>query len=390
MIPDRYPSIEDDEADIDLEAWAEAQATILERLNEVKNGSVENFCWVSHEEILDEEGHIVEGGLVAVVQKKATFRINFYRMQDFRTWVNVKPLDIGSNQRFADENDVWVVRLTDASETSRVPLPSLDSESSDSSRDGTTSEDSAEVNARAERLEVLQSEDFTSRLPIPQPMLGQLIPGLVPQRDEIFSFGLTRSSSIFKKAWQWHLFEAYLGAFPVTFEQGGPAGRTVLKAYGNRWLRNPIWTVTDASDNALFTYQVVRESQTLKVYKLSALLTSETLFTIHVQSEQDENATNLSRSLLPEGANRASLHVSISKGDSDTILYSGQTTASINEGGLANFVAFFRGNGTTINDLIAGVPDEDEGRGNLSEKVLHVDAFGDSALFLVASTLVLA
>eukprot|EP00928_Gymnodinium_smaydae_P001605 TRINITY_DN10582_c0_g2_i1.p1 TRINITY_DN10582_c0_g2~~TRINITY_DN10582_c0_g2_i1.p1 ORF type:complete len:447 (-),score=32.61 TRINITY_DN10582_c0_g2_i1:284-1528(-) len=370
MIPDRHPSPEEGAEEIDLEAWTEIRAVILDRLGKVKDGLVENFCWVSHETILDNENHIVEGGLVVVVQKLAAFRVNFYRMQEFRSWVRIKQLDIGSNERFADEPDVWVVRLTDESQASKEPLPSLNGDSPMSIR----TEYSTVTSERLERAEFMMGDHFATCFPIPEAGHAQLIPSLVPQAGESFTFEMQTVFSLFSEIWQWVLREASLGfgMDDIVFS----SSKTILGARRPRWSRGRDWTISDASCELLFDDELfhIKPYRDEREHRLTSLSSSQTLFTIRDGSVSHSD-------LLPHGRR---IKTNIFKGDEDVVLYTGVREQTPH--GLRHLIYFYHGNATEDPERIAATLTFDvDGR-----MILHVFESTDASLLLVASAVMSA
>eukprot|EP00928_Gymnodinium_smaydae_P051012 TRINITY_DN34550_c0_g1_i1.p1 TRINITY_DN34550_c0_g1~~TRINITY_DN34550_c0_g1_i1.p1 ORF type:complete len:418 (-),score=56.07 TRINITY_DN34550_c0_g1_i1:75-1328(-) len=371
MIPDRHPIAEQADQEMDSEAWAEVEAAILERLEKIKSGSEENICWVSHEEILNGEGRIVEGGVAAVVEKQNDFRINFYQLEKFRAWLRVKELDIGTNKNFADEKDVWIVRLTDESHESEEPLTlsSVVGVATHSAQD----EGNVFRPDRAERSAFLRSSSFARFLPVPQAGQEQLIPSLVTQEHEVFTFGFRTVSSMFHRKWQWDIFEAHMGQgtedIPFAGGPRGDYGRVVLRGRCSRLPVISDWIVSDASDTDLFS---VQSSPDGSMHRLMSISSSEILFTVRVQPDNDPSW----------GA--AELVVKVFKGDEDTVLYTARTDRLPSQ-----FLIFFRGDDMTTNQIAGVVPYGEYDQRNASRKVLHADEFSDSALLLVVTALML-
>eukprot|EP00928_Gymnodinium_smaydae_P018033 TRINITY_DN16870_c0_g1_i2.p1 TRINITY_DN16870_c0_g1~~TRINITY_DN16870_c0_g1_i2.p1 ORF type:complete len:423 (+),score=35.03 TRINITY_DN16870_c0_g1_i2:57-1271(+) len=359
MLPDRLPTNEQGVEEMYTEAWAEIRAAILNRLSEVKSGLVENFCWVSHEEILDNEGHIAEGGLVVVVQKLAAFRINFYRMEEFRSWVRVKPLDIGSNKKFADERDVWVVRLTDGSQASKAALPSLGGPSSQGTRPR------SDVDTLEHRVRVghIRNVGFARSVLIPRVGQELLIRDLAPLADESFTFELYREPSMFSTTWRWDFREANIGSRDIILN----ANRTVLSARRHMWPRRRRWTMSDASSTDLFH---VESSPDGKEHRLMTLWGHESLFVIHVEPISMDNVT--------EGEEVGT--TKIFKGDGETLLYTGVTDDTF------GFMFFYRGNETGNLDRMVGAkfPGVDD------RLTLYVANGADAALLLTTAAVTTA
>eukprot|EP00928_Gymnodinium_smaydae_P001604 TRINITY_DN10582_c0_g1_i1.p1 TRINITY_DN10582_c0_g1~~TRINITY_DN10582_c0_g1_i1.p1 ORF type:complete len:422 (-),score=45.48 TRINITY_DN10582_c0_g1_i1:110-1375(-) len=367
MIPDRHPINEKDSEKMDLDAWAGVRTAILDRLGEVEEGLAENFCWVTHETILDGEGYVAEGGLVAVVQKRTVVRINFYRMQDFRTWVSIKKLDIGSNERFADEEDVWVVRLTDESQASKEPLPNLDGEVPQP----------IEVSPeRLERAIFMRSDDFARAFPIPQAGQEQLIPSLVPEEGEAFLFELNTSSSTLHKKWRWTFGRANVGAGieEIVFDD-----KTILEARRPRWPRRREWIVSDASysdlsiPHRLFTVQSTRDGTLHNVMTLpSSESPAEKLFVIRVEVSPGSRRVWTDRQVT----------IKIFNKDEDTVLFTGETAET--PPGMNFFMFFSSGSDTEDDDRIVGafaITEDDR-------MLLQVTELADAALLLVATAVI--
>eukprot|EP00928_Gymnodinium_smaydae_P018037 TRINITY_DN16870_c0_g4_i1.p1 TRINITY_DN16870_c0_g4~~TRINITY_DN16870_c0_g4_i1.p1 ORF type:complete len:422 (+),score=44.56 TRINITY_DN16870_c0_g4_i1:73-1266(+) len=355
MVPDRHPRDEGSDSD----AWTDVRAAILHRLGAVKAGREENFCWVSHEPVLNDQGHIVEGGLVVVAQKLATFRVNFYRMKEFRRWVHVKPLDIGSNKRFSDEDDVWVVRLTDGSEESRVPLPDLGIEASRNMRVVPSPE-------RLARAEVVRSPNFARNLPVARTDQDTLIPSLVPQADETFAFELHTSQSTWMRRYRWDFFEVHLGLGidDIAFNL---SNATVLTARSSRLPRRRRWTIRDASDNPLF---IVHTSADFTEHRLTTVFSGETLYVIRVAERTEPRETGLLQGARP-------LNINIFKGDGNQLVYSGETDDSP-----PSFICYFSGLHREIDRLVAVVPIGADG-----QRAMYVQQFTDAALLLIATAI---
>eukprot|EP00928_Gymnodinium_smaydae_P018038 TRINITY_DN16870_c1_g1_i1.p1 TRINITY_DN16870_c1_g1~~TRINITY_DN16870_c1_g1_i1.p1 ORF type:complete len:408 (-),score=25.31 TRINITY_DN16870_c1_g1_i1:63-1112(-) len=349
MIPDRYPRNQHDGEGMDFDTWTTIRAAILERLNDVKNGLAENFCWVSHEEILSDEGRIVEGGLAVVVEKLTAFRINFYRMQEFRTWVNTKQLDIGSNKRFSEEQDIWVVRLTDESHASRTPLPRLDGERPQNRRAAVTP-------ARFERLLYLINFGFVRDMRVPQVGQEYLINSLATQANETFAFRFRVKQTTFTRRWRWEFLD-----MPQAVSD-----TTVLNAR-SRFFRRRKWTVSTPSSTDLF---VVRSSRDRLEHKLVTLASAQTLFVIRVE-------TTSRPGFLP---GQFACGLSIFRGEDDTVLYSGEVYDSP-----PKFIVFFRGSERELDSLVGITPVHPDGNASM-----YVSEFSDTALLLVAAGLILA
>eukprot|EP00928_Gymnodinium_smaydae_P058044 TRINITY_DN41257_c0_g1_i1.p1 TRINITY_DN41257_c0_g1~~TRINITY_DN41257_c0_g1_i1.p1 ORF type:complete len:417 (+),score=20.78 TRINITY_DN41257_c0_g1_i1:60-1310(+) len=371
IIPDRRPITDQGFEDVDSDAWAEVRVAILNRLGEVKRGSVDNFCWVSHDVILDDSGHIIAGGLVAVVQKLTTFRISFYRMQEFRNWVTIKDLDIGSNKRFADEQDVWVVRLTDKSDSSKEPLPDLN---------GDYPQGLDTVTPELSRADFFRSNFFWQNFQIPRAGQGQLIPSLVPRAGELFTFGLRTESSIFYKRWRWVLSGVRLnfGTDDIHINCTKP----VLDAFRVRVRRRQKWTVRDASHYTLNMAQelfLVESSRDGKVHRLMTLSSSETLFVIRIESAiESVTHANVLQSEAP-------ITMKVLSADEGTVLYTGVKNETPPEF-VPFFMFFYRNTETEDAERLAGSFSVGyNGRMNL-----HVAQFTDAALLLVATALMSA
>eukprot|EP00928_Gymnodinium_smaydae_P083324 TRINITY_DN6655_c0_g1_i1.p1 TRINITY_DN6655_c0_g1~~TRINITY_DN6655_c0_g1_i1.p1 ORF type:complete len:422 (+),score=33.41 TRINITY_DN6655_c0_g1_i1:73-1338(+) len=371
LIPDKRPAGSSSHWEAS-ETWQEVRAGILDRLGDVRSGSAENFCWVSHEEVLDEQGVIVKGGLVAVVQKQVSFRINFYRMQEFRNWVRVKKLDIGSNKKFEDETDVWVVRLIDETEESKRVLPKLDKTSSRRGSIGNTI--APELLERAERV---RSIDFVSDFPTPRAGEETLIPSLVTQGREQLAFKFFDASSEYrnifrrKNSWRWDLMRAHFGGGirNTSFAGGlrGEQGRTVFKAESDRFSFEPVWVVSDAQDRALFTLRPYAHGTE---YKLFCSSSSDALFTIRMHFNAGMLSTPLERVYVLKG-----------DGADDDVLYFGQ-----NVGPSRPVLMFYNGprsgSGRQVDRLpVAMAPY------SYSVESMNIYASADTALLLVASAL---
>eukprot|EP00928_Gymnodinium_smaydae_P011832 TRINITY_DN14329_c0_g2_i1.p1 TRINITY_DN14329_c0_g2~~TRINITY_DN14329_c0_g2_i1.p1 ORF type:complete len:454 (-),score=52.95 TRINITY_DN14329_c0_g2_i1:252-1553(-) len=365
MIADRRP-----EEEAVPETFENISAVILERLGDVEKGAEENLCMISHEEILDEKGAIFEGGLVAVVQRHASYRVNFYRMQKFRDWVRIKPLDIGSNQKFADERDVWVVRLLDGSAMSDLPLPDLDGVPRRRAR-GRGTQVTPEREARRDALE---RREFLTDFPIPAAGQEQLIPSMVPHQHEIFTFRFSHEvdPSRAHNTWEWDLTRIHLGANMEDLTFGGDFldeedGRTFLRAHCNRCTGDIEWIVTDANNRTLFRIESYQRGE---VYKLFSLAGSAPLFTIVI----DDDAAL--------GANERGLYITVLSGDGQRILYTSQRERTIARN---DAIFFYRGSLFERYRPVGVVPFRDtlEGRRTLTSFSAHNSA--DSALLLVAS-----
>eukprot|EP00928_Gymnodinium_smaydae_P018035 TRINITY_DN16870_c0_g2_i1.p1 TRINITY_DN16870_c0_g2~~TRINITY_DN16870_c0_g2_i1.p1 ORF type:complete len:296 (+),score=20.83 TRINITY_DN16870_c0_g2_i1:46-888(+) len=274
-------------------------------------------------------------------------------MEEFRSWVRVKQLDIGSNKRFADERDVWVVRLTDGSQASKTPLPRLGGPSFQGPR-ARFPEVTPDHLERAERI---GRPDFLSSLSIPQAGQEQLIPSLSPQANEAFTFEMQMESSVMSKKWRWKLNEAHgiVGNIDLNFT------RLVLSARRPRWPRRRKWTVSDASFNNLF---IVQSSRDGKVHRVMTLSRSDCLYVIRVESTPREN--------LVEG--QGEFTIRILKGDDDTVVYTGLSDEAL------GLMFFYRGNETDIVESIGAAAFMGDG----SPTDLYVSNFTDAALLLVA------
>eukprot|EP00928_Gymnodinium_smaydae_P021672 TRINITY_DN18482_c0_g1_i1.p1 TRINITY_DN18482_c0_g1~~TRINITY_DN18482_c0_g1_i1.p1 ORF type:complete len:406 (+),score=39.42 TRINITY_DN18482_c0_g1_i1:67-1284(+) len=357
IVPDMSPSYRD--ADEEVEAWKEVKSEILQRLVAVKSGSVENFCWVSHEEVLDGSGLIVKGGLVVVVQKQATFRVNFYRMQEFRNWVRRKPLDIGSNMLFADEPDVWVVRLTDDSRGSHQPLQEL--------AGGLPSPAEIQLQ-RSMRASTVLSPSFLTNFPLPSTRESTLVPALIPQGSEMFSFKLASGGRFVRSRhkWSWYLSDVYFGnGLPsFSYTQNDETGLLALQADRAHFSLDAPWIVSDANARLLFFINRCDSGLTHEVIDD----TNHTLFTIRTDRER--------RHLFWS----RSVSMSISLRDSYTLLYKGVKEHRFH--GVSMLI--YRGSDTLLMDPVAKI----KYYGVSSRiKTIHVYASADTVLLLAASAL---
>eukprot|EP00928_Gymnodinium_smaydae_P068839 TRINITY_DN5211_c0_g1_i1.p1 TRINITY_DN5211_c0_g1~~TRINITY_DN5211_c0_g1_i1.p1 ORF type:complete len:411 (+),score=42.38 TRINITY_DN5211_c0_g1_i1:54-1286(+) len=312
MVPDKRPAALIEGSDETSRAWAEVKAVILDRLVDVQDGLAENFCWVSHEEILDDRNLVSEGGLVAVVQKQSAWRVNFYRMQQFKTWVQVKQLDLGSNRNFADETDVWVVRLTDVTEESKDVLPKLDGAPASRARSDRVARQQNWA-ARMRQAHFLRS---LSQLHVGQ---GALIPALVALAQR-FTFRLEQETSVFRlqNHWRWALVRFRFGQDAPSHSVEGD-GLPVLKGFSRRFSADAPWTVSDNSGRALFTME---PHQNGTEYRLLSRTDSTTLYTIRLnrRSEQD---------LVSDGRWRWECDVDVFHGAGADMLYHGRTSQSL-------------------------------------------------------------
>eukprot|EP00928_Gymnodinium_smaydae_P079022 TRINITY_DN6304_c0_g1_i2.p1 TRINITY_DN6304_c0_g1~~TRINITY_DN6304_c0_g1_i2.p1 ORF type:complete len:412 (+),score=32.64 TRINITY_DN6304_c0_g1_i2:60-1295(+) len=366
MIPDRHPEVAIEGTDDTSRSWDEVQAAILDRLGKVRDGVEENFCLISHDVILRNQ-RIFEGGIVAVVQKKTkesqvSWRINFHQMQEFRTWVKLKPLDVGSNMAFADEPDVWVVRLTDKTEQSKVPLPNLDGTSEER---GETSV-SPDRLARFARFATVRNAQFLRGFPVPTVDQEKLIPSLVPQGSETFYFAMDTATSTFRveNMWRWSMIRARFGdgIAPVTFA----GGRSVIEARASRFTVGQAWAIRDGSDRTLFTI----DSQLFwQEHTLLSFPDQEVLYTIRVVWGPGDTMETYSEVKT----------VLILKGDTEHIVYYGQMEYNNEHRDLLVFY-----------DRVpaAGARSRKAGDFVIQSKVFRAYASADVALLLVASGLV--
>eukprot|EP00928_Gymnodinium_smaydae_P068840 TRINITY_DN5211_c0_g2_i1.p1 TRINITY_DN5211_c0_g2~~TRINITY_DN5211_c0_g2_i1.p1 ORF type:complete len:421 (+),score=32.36 TRINITY_DN5211_c0_g2_i1:32-1264(+) len=358
MLPDKRPSALSERRNETSQAWAEVQTVILSRLADVRDGLAENFCWVSHEEILDDRNLICEGGLVAVVQKQSSWRVNFYQMQKFRSWVQVKPLDLGFNRNFADETDVWVVRLTDETEGSKAVLPNLAGATAPRSRPNRFA-------PQRERAARMRRPDFLRSLSTANVGQDVLIPALVPGESEVFSFRLDQETSLFRvqNQWRWNLVS-------VRFSQGAPSqsfpeGLPVLKGYSRRFTADAPWTVRDNSDRVRFT---IESRQNGTEYHLLQPTNFTTLFTIRINRQSEQYFAS-------DGRWRWKSDIDVLHGAGGDTLYHGRTAQ-----GLDRSLPFYRGHRQQVF------------RRRVAEfhpavNIFHTHTAVDSALLLVASAL---
>eukprot|EP00928_Gymnodinium_smaydae_P079023 TRINITY_DN6304_c0_g2_i1.p1 TRINITY_DN6304_c0_g2~~TRINITY_DN6304_c0_g2_i1.p1 ORF type:complete len:408 (+),score=28.96 TRINITY_DN6304_c0_g2_i1:69-1292(+) len=364
MIPDRHPELAIEGKSNLSRAWDEVRAAILDRLGKVRDGVEENFCLISHDVILRNQ-RIFEGGIVAVVQKKTkesqvSWRINFHQMQAFRTWVKLKPLDVGSNMAFADEPDVWVVRLTDRTQQSKVPLPNLDGTPPSTSleRHFTFSPD------RLARYAIVSNPQFLRSFPLPTAGQAKLIPSLVPQDSEQFTFALGGEIAMFRmeNMWRWDMINARFGEgiAPVT------ARRSFIEARAFRFSTGLDWTVRDGSRRMIFRIDSRSSGQE---HTLFSFPDQEVLFKIRIIQESEH--TNEPYSNVK--------NLSIFKGNTENMVYFGQRES--NNDARGDCLAFY----DSVQAADARVRKAAELV--MHSSVFHAYASADVALLLAASGL---
>eukprot|EP00928_Gymnodinium_smaydae_P030121 TRINITY_DN22473_c0_g5_i1.p1 TRINITY_DN22473_c0_g5~~TRINITY_DN22473_c0_g5_i1.p1 ORF type:complete len:372 (-),score=20.46 TRINITY_DN22473_c0_g5_i1:154-1269(-) len=359
----------------DSETWDILQAAIRARLGEVQKGTADNFCWISHEEVLDDNGTIVKGGLVVVAQKLKPFRINFYRMQQFRDWVAVRPLDIASNKYFADEKDVWVVRLIDKTASSRVPLPNLDISSAANGRQPADPRVAPSLEQRA-RAEVLNGSDFWEGFPVPRVGDECLIPNMVPRTDELFVFKFfwDHLFARMRHTWRWDLRSVRLGGvvpLNVSFRDAESMydGRMFLQGTRPRFSMVSEWSVYDASNRVLFRIKSLEHRTS---YMLVPPSGSGSLFTVHI-----DRSVRFGRPSM--------FHIVVRSGADNRTVYVGRTVIRRNRA----HILYFNGDGSETNfQHVAEALSGDGTFGTYRDlQTFYAYASADAALLLVASTL---
>eukprot|EP00928_Gymnodinium_smaydae_P039087 TRINITY_DN26788_c0_g1_i1.p1 TRINITY_DN26788_c0_g1~~TRINITY_DN26788_c0_g1_i1.p1 ORF type:complete len:546 (-),score=57.10 TRINITY_DN26788_c0_g1_i1:37-1470(-) len=224
------------------------QTLVLNELNGMRNGIVpEKRGQISFEDILDDDGHIARGGIVAVVRCLSSAPLgncamNFYRSKPFRKWVTNKPLNMLTNRLFPKENDVWVVRLMDA-ESSRETMPNLNSWSVT----GPGGSPSPDLQA-----DILTNTSLLTALSVPAPGASELSPSFVPSDGEQFTFRLTRSRSDSPTlaGWEWYLHFIRRGQ-SVSILGNDPDDWLFMKAQESPQLNDALM-VKDSNDRELF------------------------------------------------------------------------------------------------------------------------------------------
>eukprot|EP00928_Gymnodinium_smaydae_P006151 TRINITY_DN12145_c0_g1_i1.p1 TRINITY_DN12145_c0_g1~~TRINITY_DN12145_c0_g1_i1.p1 ORF type:complete len:282 (+),score=22.83 TRINITY_DN12145_c0_g1_i1:143-988(+) len=178
-----------------------------------------------------------------MLTQTTSFRINFYETETLRTWLEVRSLDIPVNRFFADEKDVWVLRLLKAGMQS-LPLPNLQERVIATGTPMAADNAQVVVDGGEESLTYMMHD-------------RERILQAVPHENEIFKFSLDTNGNrlLNTNEWRCRFRVAHFGNGPrrlLAFEDT----RRFLQATGRRF--NGQWMVSDASNSNVFS--MVRES----------------------------------------------------------------------------------------------------------------------------------
>eukprot|EP00928_Gymnodinium_smaydae_P058680 TRINITY_DN41866_c0_g1_i1.p1 TRINITY_DN41866_c0_g1~~TRINITY_DN41866_c0_g1_i1.p1 ORF type:complete len:393 (+),score=35.05 TRINITY_DN41866_c0_g1_i1:118-1296(+) len=211
-----------------LEAEAEkhhVEVAVLRTLNELRldpslASDRDYSCYISMDDLLDDDMQVVRGGLVVVLQKLSNkgprFRINFYKTETLRKWLQRNPLDLPVNKFFRDELDVWVIRLIDAGGLN-LPLPNLHHPSLFRRRNRDL-EDALQTNIVS--LTSLLAVRTEARLAI-------------PQTDETYIFSLERNASVFRNKFAWRCSPLLAPGLRSFHEENFGESRPFLQSEGH-------------------------------------------------------------------------------------------------------------------------------------------------------------